>query len=479
MLLNNLNKLELAEEQTNINARVISSEIIAQRSISNYFIYYLGLLFCGLMIAIGLIYILEKIDNSLKTVEEAQNFFGYPWLGIIPAIAKKNQRFNSILFRRNLNIGRDLIPELIVKEAPASNIYESYRILYSNLKFICSQNQIESIVVTSSIGQEGKSSIAANLAFIMAQRGENILLIDANLHSPTQYKIWDTYHNIGITNLLTEQLSPQSLIQRVMPNLDIITAGEINAPDPTVLDSPKIESLIDYCSSIYDLIIIDSPALDTNADGITLGTIADGILLIVESGQVTRSQAKFAQELLEKSGQNILGIVFNKFKSTVNFPWNQAPSLDTLENNQEQLLNSGNPAASLWEAIAYYPRKLKNYKLTLNLASEELNEISLEDLEKNLTFLEQDLEKLTQMVKEQEDEFFLQGQTVRKLQKQVNLADLAERSKFEQQLFQEQEIKNFLGETLLGQRRNLNQKKRIVNQYKDFISTKKDPEASI
>ena len=475
LLLNNLSKIELAEQQNIINARVISSEIISHRFLSNYFLYYLGSLFCGLMIAIGLIYILEITDHSLKTVEEAQKFFGYPWLGIIPAIAEKNQKFYRILFRRSLNNNKRVIPQLIVKESPISNIYESYKFLYSNLKFICSQNSIKTIVITSSVAQEGKSSIAANLASIMAQRGENIMLIDANLHSPTQYEIWDVYHNIGISNLLREQISPQSLIQRAMPNLDIISAGEINSSAPTFLDSPRIKSLIDYCSNIYDFIIIDSPALDTNADGITLGSIADGILLIVESGQVNRSQAKFAQELLEKSGQNILGLVFNKFNSPVHTHSNQVPSLNDLDNNQAQFANSGKPESSLWEAISHYPRKLKNNKLTLNLDSKELNEISLEDLEKNLTYLEQDLEKLTQMVKEQEDEFFLQGKTVRNLQKQVNLADTVERARFEQQLLQEQEIKNFLGETLLGQRRNLNQKKQILNYYKDLISTKENP----
>ena len=103
-----------------------------------------------------------------------------------------------------------------------------------------------------------------------------------------------------------------------------------------------------------------------------------------------------------------------------------------------------------------------------------ISNVPLEELEKNLTYLEQNLERLTQLVKEQEEEFYLQGQTVRKLQKQVNLANISERSVLKQKLLQEKEVKNMLGKTLLGQRRNLNHRKKILNQYKKLLSTKKN-----
>ena len=451
-----LNNLELTKTRNTSNVRVISSEIISDQPANFYYLYYLASLLFGLIAAIGFIYLLEASDRSLKTVEETKNFFGYPWLGIIPAIKDSNKK---------------IIPQIIVKEEPFSNIHESYRVLDSNLKFVCSQNQIKTIVITSSVAQEGKSSIAANLAYTMAQRGENVLLIDANLHSPIQNKIWDIYDNLGITNLLTEQISPQSVIQKVIPNLDVIFSGEIDAPT-AILESPRMEAFVNNYSTIYDYIIIDSPALDTTADAITLGSIADGLLFIVQSSQVNPSQAKFAKELLEKSGQNILGLVLNKFNSSVKARSSQL--VNDLKNNQEKFANLEQPEASLWEIIAHYPRALKNNKFIINFDSEELNAISLEELEKNLNYLEQDLEKLTQMVKEQEDEFFLQGQTVRKLQKQVNLASTSEKSMLEQQLLQATEVKNLLGETLLGQRRNLNQKKEILGQYKELLSTKKN-----
>ena len=467
-LLKNLNKVEFAEMQNISNVRVISSEIIPSISVNFYSIYYLASLLLGLMAAIGVIYLLEITDYSVKTPEEAKKFFGCTWLGIIPAISAKARCCASANFHKKT------IPQLIVKEDPGSKIYESYRILYSNLQSIRSQNQIKTIVITSSIAQEGKSSIAANLAYTIAQRGENVLLIDANLHSPTQYKIWDIHNNIGLTNLLTEQIPPQLVIQKVITNLDVISSGKIDSSSATILDYPSMQSFIDNCSTIYDCIIIDSPALDMTADAITLGKIADGMLLIVQAGLVNRSQANFAKELLDRSGQNILGLVFNKFNSQVEAHIYHSHSTDDIKNNQDKFANSEKPEASLWEIISHYPTKLENNKFIFDLDSEKLKEISLEELEKNLTYLEQDLEKLTQMVKEQEDEFFLQGQTVRKLQKQVNLANISERSLLEQKLLQEQEVKNLLGKTLLGQRRNLNQKQEILNQYKELLSTKKN-----
>ena len=462
LLTNNINKIEFAKNQNLSNVRVISSEIISLKDASFYVTYALLSLFLGLIAAIALIVLLEITDRSVKTIEEAQKFFGYPWLGIIPAIAKLNKT----------------IPQLIVREEPMANIHEYYQILYSNLKFICSQNQLQTIVITSSIAQEGKSSIAANLAYIMAQREENILLVDCNLNSPVQYQIWDIYHNIGISNLVVEQLAPQSVIQRAMTNLDVISAGEINVRT-NVLESPKIQSFLDNCSKTYDFIIIDSPALDASADAINLGTIADGILLTVESGKVSHSRAKFTHELLEKSGQNILGIVLNKFDSRLTKQTIQARSQDNLPDHQQQFFAAKNSESNLWEVISSYPRKLEDNKLIFNLDSEELNRISLDELEKNLTALEQDLEKLNQMVKEQEDEFFLQGQTVRKLQRKANLADIQERAVLEEQLSQEQEVKDLLGETLLGQRRTLNQRKELLSQLKEFIFTKKTSEVQV
>ena len=471
LLLNNINKIEVIKNINISNVRVISSEIIPLRTMTFDFTYYLRSLFWGLIAAIAIISSLEIIDNSAKTVEDAENFFGYTWLGIIPARPKV---VANIFASQNIKINnKNKIPQLVVKDNLLSNLHESYRILYSNIKFLCSQNQLQTIVITSSIAQEGKSTIAANLAYLMAQRGENILLVDFNLHSPVQYKIWDIYHNIGIRNLLTERLAPQSVIQRVMPNLDVISAGEIDART-NVLDSPKIQSFLDSCAKLYDFILIDSPALDSNVDAITLGKIADGVLLIVESGKINPSQAQFTHELLEKSGQNILGLVFNKFNSRFT---NQIIQMQSINHSaQNQLLNSEKSESSLWEVISHDPRKLKNNKLIFNLDSEELNEISLEELEKNLTYLEQDLEKLSQLVKEQEDEYFLQGQTVRKLQKKANLADIEERSVLEEQLLQEQEVKDLLGETLLGQRRTLNQRKEILKQYQELLSSKKNPE---
>ncbi len=199
LLFNKLHKIEFAEQQNISNIRVISSEIIPQKFVNFYFVYYLVSLLLGLMAAIGVIYLLEITDNSLKSVEEAKKFFGCTWLGIIPVISGKPGGCAIA------KINKKTIPQLIVKENPVSKIHESYQILYSNLQFIRSQNQIKTIVITSAIAQEGKSSIAANLAYTIAQRGENVLLIDANFHSPTQYKIWDMIYIIILDSLICSQ----------------------------------------------------------------------------------------------------------------------------------------------------------------------------------------------------------------------------------------------------------------------------------
>jgi len=473
LLLQDLNQIEFVENQNSSNVRVISSEIIPKKVPDFPATYYLASLFLGLIAAIVVIYLLEITDHSLKTLAEAEKFFGYSWLGIIPPLSSQSRK------NQDLDSDQNIIPQLIVKEEPISNINESYQVLSANLEFICSRDQLKTIVITSAISQEGKSGIAANLADIMAQKGKNILLIDANLHSPIQGKIWNIYHNIGISNFVAERFSPQSIIQRIRPNLDVIAAGEIKSSTPVILDSPRMQSFLENYSNIYDFILIDSPALDTNADAIALGNIADGTLLIVRSGQVNRSQAKFAKELLAKSGQNILGLVFNEFNPSVTTQNQKSQSTNYLEAAQSESVNVEQSEAGLWETMSNHYTKARRNALIFGLDSPELDDISLAELEENINYLEQDLEKLTQMVKEQEDEFFLQGQIVRRLQKEVNLANISEKANLEEKLLQEQEIKDFLGETLLGQRRNLNQKKEILNQYKEFLLTKKNSEVQL
>ena len=469
-ILNKLKDIVIAENQNIGNVRVLATATVPQKPIDSRSASYMSSLFLGLILAVGVIYILEMMDRSLKTVEEAKQLLGYTSLGIIPEIDRSKLPQLPI---QNEDI---TVPIAIVNHYPASAISEFYRILHSNLKFLCTDKKINTLVITSSTFGEGKSSIAANLASAMAQVGKKVLLIDANLHSPIQHRIWDVYAEPGLSNFIAEEYTTESVTQQVLPNLDLIPSGAIPPSPVTLLDSRRMKSLVDNCSIIYDFIIIDSPALNKAADALTLGMMGDGVLLTLKPGQVNYSEAKFAQEILEQSGQNILGIVFNGVNSQVeshNYNYHSLEDVQPYEQPVQGLPNLNLEQDSLWDTINNYQKDSSFYKNNHELDLEQISHSSIEEISNIVLELQTELDHITKIVQEQEDELLLHEQTVKQLQEKLDITFDSDRYLIEEKLFQEQECHNMLHETLVGQRNNLAKRKQILLQYQKLLFAKK------
>ena len=469
-ILNKLKDIVIAENQNIGNVRVLATATVPQKPIDSRSASYISSLFLGLILAVGVIYLLEMMDRSLKTVEEAKQLLGYTSLGVIPEIDRNKLPQLPI---QNEDI---TVPIAIVNHYPTSVTSEFYRILHSNLKFLCSDKKINTLVITSSTSGEGKSSIAANLASAMAQVGKKVLLIDANLHSPIQHRIWDIYAEPGLSNFIAEQHALDSVTQQVLPNLDLIPSGAIPPSPVTLLDSRRMKSLVDNCSIIYDFIIIDSPALNKAADALTLGMMADGVLLALKPGQVNYSEAKFAQEILEQSGQNILGIVFNGVNSQVethNYNYHSLEDIQPHEQPTPALSNLDSEQDSLWQTITSHQKHSSFPKDNYELDLEQISHTSIEEIENIVLDLQTELDKITKIVQEQEEELLLHEQTVRQLQEKLDSTLNSDRYMIEEQLFQEQECHNLLQETLVGQRNNLAKRKQLLLQYQQLLFAKK------
>ena len=170
---------------------------------------------------------------------------------------------------------------------------------------------IKSIVVTSSISKEGKSTVAANLATVISQLGRKVLLIDADLRVPSQHHFWQITNSPGLSELLVGQTEYTSSIAEVMDNLDVLTSG-VRPPNPlTLLDSKRMAALIEEFSSQYDFVIIDTPPLLVGADAVTVSQMTDGILLVARPGVIDYNNAKTAKEMLNRSNYHVLGLLVN------------------------------------------------------------------------------------------------------------------------------------------------------------------------
>ena len=183
--------------------------------------------------------------------------------------------------------------------------------LQANLKFISSDKSLQVIVVTSSVPKEGKSTVSANLAAAMAQLGKRVLLVDADMQNSIQHKLWGINNAKGLSDIIVGQVEFETVVSAGMLSLDVLSAGAITPNPLFLLDSRKMETLIEDFKNTYDFVIIDAPSLMMRADALALGKMADGVLLVARAGVLTSGDANAAKEALARSAQNVLGVVVN------------------------------------------------------------------------------------------------------------------------------------------------------------------------
>ncbi|MEH1806495.1 GumC family protein [Nostoc sp.] len=305
-LLKKRQEIDIAQNQKIPNARVISYALTPDKAEGpRKMLFIIGGAGIGFFLGIIVAFTLDLIDRSVKTVKEAKEVLRYSVLGVIPTQGRNGKDHSSIP-------GLDRpIPKIIGRDIPYFPVGNAYQILQVNLKFLCSDKPLKSIVITSSVAKEGKSDVSANLAVTMAQAGRRVLLVDADMRHPIQHHIWGLTNTIGLSNILINQASLDTVVQQVMPNLEVLTSGVLPPNPVAMLDSQRMAALISNFARDYDLVIFDTPPLSGIADAAVLSTLTDGILLVVRPGVVDLNSANAAKEFLTQSGQKVLGIVIN------------------------------------------------------------------------------------------------------------------------------------------------------------------------
>lgn len=267
----------------------------------------LGTLLGG-MAAVGVVLLLELRDQSIKTVKEAKTLFNSTLLGVIPFIERSVQ---ATLMSSHAESGY-LRP--IVSVFPNSPVSEAYRMLQSNLKFMSTDSKLKTLVVTSAISGEGKSTTASNLAASVAQQGHRVLLVDADLRHPTQHTIWESSNLAGLSDLIVGSVGLREVIREERDGIHLLAAGVIPPEPSALLNSERMGELLKQFAQSYDYVIIDTPPLLVANESRSLCKMADGVIFTVRPGVLNRSSAIAARELLEQIDLAILGIVANGVK---------------------------------------------------------------------------------------------------------------------------------------------------------------------
>jgi capsular exopolysaccharide synthesis family protein len=312
-LLKSLQQFSIMENQNVGNVELVEAPSIPTEPVSP--ILWLNLLFgtvLGLLLGIGTVLLLEALDNSVKTVKEAQDIFDVTVLGTIPVIDAREKVDTRTLERTK--------PQLPVRDDPRSPISEAYRMLQANLKFLSSDAPPRVMVLTSSVPKEGKSTVTANLALALAELGNRVLVVDADLRRPSQHQIWDLPNSVGLTNILVEPGKWAGVLRSENEQLDVITAGMIPPNPVRLLDSHRMLNLIQEWREAYDFVLIDTPPLAVAADALLTAQMTDGILMVARPGVLNSAAAELAKAALAKAvgddnngmrRANLLGLVTN------------------------------------------------------------------------------------------------------------------------------------------------------------------------
>lgn len=251
----------------------------------------------GMVLGVGMIFLLDLFDHSLRTPEEVAQALGLTTVGAIPPIRGKHAH-----------------DTLVVNHDPFSPAFESYRLLRSKIQFMAVEHHGRTVMITSPGHSEGKSLTAANLGIVTAQAGLRTVLIDANLREPVLHDLFQVSNDQGVTHLLRgkDRELDQYLHATLVPNLKVLPSGAKPSNPSELLGSSRMSYVLAELASTYDVIICDTPESVTVADASVLSSKVDGVLLVIDAGDTDRTSAIQALTNLRDAGATMLGCVLNR-----------------------------------------------------------------------------------------------------------------------------------------------------------------------
>jgi capsular exopolysaccharide synthesis family protein len=297
-LLNNLESVKLARLQSTPNVVQIEAATpqptpIRPRPLTNTM--SAGLV--GLMLAGGVAFLIEYLDDTIKTSEDVERILGLSVIGYIA----------NMQYPDNSDEG------IYVVRQPRSPVSEAFRSLRTNLEFSSVDKPLRSLVVTSANPNEGKTTIAVNLAAIIAQGGKQVILLDADLRKPQVHHFLDLPNRAGLSDLFRDSVSAQQVSQKFagMEGVSVITSGSL-PPNPTeLLASARMVQIFQELAETSQMIIVDSPP-SLVSDIQVLAAKVDGVLLVIQPGHTQTQDVRAILEQLNRAGARLIGVIFNR-----------------------------------------------------------------------------------------------------------------------------------------------------------------------
>jgi capsular exopolysaccharide synthesis family protein len=250
-------------------------------------------------------FLVESLDTGLHNIQEIEHVMEMPSLAVVPRAKRPSAEQAAAMSasQRNLN----------VLTQPKSQFTEAFRSLQTSLLLATAGQPPKFILFTSATPSEGKTTIASNLACILAQGESRVVLIDADLRRPTVHHRFGLTGKAGLTTILAGTSSFENTVQHTaeLPNLDILPSGPV-PPFPTeMLNSDAMKALLEKLGGLYTHVIIDSPPILSVTDAAILGRMVDAVVLVVRHGKSTKNVMRRARDLMVRSGAPVAGLVLN------------------------------------------------------------------------------------------------------------------------------------------------------------------------
>jgi len=255
----------------------------------------------GAVLAAGVAFLLEYLDDTIKDADDVQRVMGIAMLGAIMRITGVRQSPDN----------------LVTLKHPRSPIAEAYRVLRTNLRFSGIENPTGALVVTSASPGEGKTTTAANLAVTLAQGGRRVILLDTDLRRPMVHKLFGFSNDVGVSSLfLDDAPTLDSVMQATgIPTLRVITSGPLPPNPAEMLDSNLMKKILRDLRAQSDMVILDSPPALAVADASILGAQCSGAVLVIDAGRTRSDASRRALQTLKQTGAKVFGVVLNKLST--------------------------------------------------------------------------------------------------------------------------------------------------------------------
>lgn len=271
-------------------------------------------LFLSTIFGMGLALFLEYLDDTIRTTDDVENYLQLPALAVIPTI-------NSMPKRRLLLVGGGDEPdskpnsELLIHTDSRSSLAEVYRQLRTSILLSTAGHAPKSLLITSSLPAEGKTTTTINTAISLAQTGAKVLIIDADMRRPRLHTVFDISNAEGLSTLLSSELSEDETLSVIQfekeSKVNLLPSGPIPPNPAELIGSEQMANLLGFLQKNFTHVIIDSPPIASFTDGVLIASMVDGVVLVVHSGKSSRNVVRRSRQLLQDVGAKIFGVVLN------------------------------------------------------------------------------------------------------------------------------------------------------------------------